>query len=149
MEQQGGERGHEPGAHRLHFLSVAMPTRVMPILRTSSSTATTVLKSAFESPLITTRGSLVDEQALVDALEAGRLAGAGLDVFADEPHVPEALITRDDVVLLPHLASGTVETRSAMVDLVLANVDSFLAHGHLVDSTGRTGRRGILGWSAS
>jgi lactate dehydrogenase-like 2-hydroxyacid dehydrogenase len=78
------------------------------------------------------RGSLVDERALVSALDAGRLAGAGLDVFADEPHVPEALLTRDDVVLLPHLASGTVETRAAMVDLVLANVDSFLANGHLL-----------------
>ena len=65
------------------------------------------------------RGSVVDEAALVDALEAGRLAGAGLDVFADEPHVPQALLRRDDVVLLPHLASGTVETRAAMADLVL------------------------------
>jgi lactate dehydrogenase-like 2-hydroxyacid dehydrogenase len=78
------------------------------------------------------RGSVVDESALVDALEAGRLAGAGLDVFADEPHVPEALLRRDDVVLLPHLASGTVETRAAMADLVLANVESYLTKGRLV-----------------
>ena len=78
------------------------------------------------------RGSVVDESALVDALEAGRLAGAGLDVFADEPHVPEALLRRDDVVLLPHLASGTVETRAAMADLVLANVETFLTQGRLV-----------------
>jgi lactate dehydrogenase-like 2-hydroxyacid dehydrogenase len=78
------------------------------------------------------RGSVVDEGALVEALEAGRLAGAGLDVFADEPHVPEALLRRDDVVLLPHLASGTVETRAAMVELVLDNVEEFLTRGRLV-----------------
>jgi len=78
------------------------------------------------------RGSVLDEGALVEALEAGRLAGAGLDVFADEPHVPQALLQRDDVVLLPHLASGTVETRAAMVELVLDNVEEFLARGRLV-----------------
>ena len=62
----------------------------------------------------------------------GPLAGAGLDVFADEPHVPQALLRRDDVVLLPHLASGTVETRAAMVELVLENVEALLTRGHLV-----------------
>ena len=78
------------------------------------------------------RGSVVDERALVEALEQGWLAGAGLDVFADEPHVPEALLGRDDVVLLPHLASGSVETRHAMADLVVANIESWLASGTLV-----------------
>lgn len=78
------------------------------------------------------RGSVVDERALVAALQEGRLAGAGLDVFADEPHVPAALLERDDVVLLPHLASGTIETRAAMRDLVLANVERFLGDGTLV-----------------
>jgi lactate dehydrogenase-like 2-hydroxyacid dehydrogenase len=78
------------------------------------------------------RGSLVDEPALVAALEEGRIAGAGLDVFADEPRVPKALIDRDDVVLLPHLGSATVETRAAMTDLALANVERFLADGTLV-----------------
>jgi lactate dehydrogenase-like 2-hydroxyacid dehydrogenase len=78
------------------------------------------------------RGSVVDEPALVAALEEGRIAGAGLDVFADEPRVPEALIDRDDVVLLPHLGSATVETRAAMTDLALANVERFLADGTLV-----------------
>lgn len=78
------------------------------------------------------RGSVVDEGALVAALEAGRIAGAGLDVFADEPHVPAALLERDDVVLLPHVGSATVQTREAMARLVLDNVDAFLARGELV-----------------
>jgi lactate dehydrogenase-like 2-hydroxyacid dehydrogenase len=78
------------------------------------------------------RGSVVDEDALVAALEDGRLAGAGLDVFADEPHVPEALLRRDDVVLLPHVGSATTQTREAMGRVVLDNVDAFLARGELV-----------------
>lgn len=78
------------------------------------------------------RGSVVDEDALVAALQQGRIAGAGLDVFVDEPHVPEALLGRDDVVLLPHLGSATVETRAAMLDLTLANVERFLEQGRLV-----------------
>jgi lactate dehydrogenase-like 2-hydroxyacid dehydrogenase len=78
------------------------------------------------------RGSVVDEEALVDALVGGGLAGAGLDVFADEPQVPEALLTMDNVVLLPHVASGTVETRAAMEELTLRNLDNFLKTGTLV-----------------
>jgi lactate dehydrogenase-like 2-hydroxyacid dehydrogenase len=78
------------------------------------------------------RGSVVDEEALVAALEEGRIAGAGLDVFADEPQVPAALIDRDDVVLTPHLGSATVETREAMTDLTLANVAAYLERGALL-----------------
>ena len=78
------------------------------------------------------RGSVVDEEAVVDALTEGRLAGAGLDVFADEPQVPEALLTMDNVVVLPHVGSGTVQTRAAMESLTLRNLDSFLASGVLV-----------------
>jgi lactate dehydrogenase-like 2-hydroxyacid dehydrogenase len=78
------------------------------------------------------RGSVVDEEALVEALEEGRIAGAGLDVFADEPHVPAALLERDDVVLLPHVGSATTQTREAMGRLVLDNVDAFLHRGDLV-----------------
>jgi lactate dehydrogenase-like 2-hydroxyacid dehydrogenase len=78
------------------------------------------------------RGSVVDQAALVDALQHGRIAGAGLDVYADEPRVPQELLGRDDVVLLPHLASGSVETRQAMADLVLDNVESWLASGTLL-----------------
>lgn len=78
------------------------------------------------------RGSVVDEDALVAALEAGRIAGAGLDVFADEPHVPDALLGRDDVVLLPHVGSATTQTREAMGRVVLDNIDAFLERGELV-----------------
>lgn len=78
------------------------------------------------------RGSVVDEQALVAALLDGRLGGAGLDVFADEPKVPQDLLSMDNVVLLPHLGSGTNETRAAMAELTLANLAQFAADGTLV-----------------
>ncbi|MHB9758582.1 2-hydroxyacid dehydrogenase [Streptomyces sp. BYX5S] len=78
------------------------------------------------------RGSVVDEEALVDLLTTGGLAGAGLDVFTDEPHVPEALLALDNVVLTPHLASGTVQTREEMERLTLDNLAAYLAHGKLV-----------------
>lgn len=73
------------------------------------------------------RGAVIDEPAMVTALEQGRIGGAGLDVFAHEPHVPPALLTMDNVVLQPHQASATVETRTAMADLVLANLDAHFA----------------------
>ncbi|GAB4363244.1 MAG: 2-hydroxyacid dehydrogenase [Kiloniellaceae bacterium] len=73
------------------------------------------------------RGSVVDELALVAALQEGRLGGAGLDVFAEEPKVPEALFTMDQVVLQPHAASATHETRRAMGDLVVDNLRAHFA----------------------
>jgi lactate dehydrogenase-like 2-hydroxyacid dehydrogenase len=73
------------------------------------------------------RGSVVDEPALVAALTERRLGGAGLDVFAHEPHVPKALWGLDNVVLMPHQASATVETRLAMADLVLRNLEAQFA----------------------
>lgn len=78
------------------------------------------------------RGSIVDEPALVAALVDGRLGGAALDVFVDEPNVPEALRRLDNVVLQPHRGSATVETRGAMTDLVLANLAAFYAGQPLV-----------------
>jgi lactate dehydrogenase-like 2-hydroxyacid dehydrogenase len=78
------------------------------------------------------RGSVIDETALVDALAAKRLAGAGLDVFEHEPNVPEALLALDNVVLLPHIASGTHETREAMGDLTFDNLRHFFASGQLL-----------------
>lgn len=75
------------------------------------------------------RGTVVDEAALVDALAQRRIAGAGLDVFENEPHVPQALFALDNVVLLPHIASATHETREAMAALVLENLAHFFEHG--------------------
>jgi hydroxypyruvate reductase len=73
------------------------------------------------------RGSVVDEAALVDLLVTRRLGGAALDVFANEPKVPEALFTLDHVVLQPHQASATRETRAAMGQLVLDNITAHVA----------------------
>jgi hydroxypyruvate reductase len=73
------------------------------------------------------RGSIVDEKALIHAIKEGNLGGAGLDVFASEPNVPEELKSMPNVVLLPHHASGTIETRSAMGDLVARNLEAHFA----------------------
>jgi hydroxypyruvate reductase len=70
------------------------------------------------------RGSVVDEAALVDALQKGVIAGAGLDVFEKEPHPSEALWTLDNVVLTPHIASATWQTRQAMADLAAGNLNA-------------------------
>jgi lactate dehydrogenase-like 2-hydroxyacid dehydrogenase len=73
------------------------------------------------------RGSVVDEAALVEALQNGVIAGAGIDVFANEPQVPEALCKLSNVVLTPHMASATTETRQAMADLAYANMQAGIA----------------------
>ncbi|WP_075289555.1 2-hydroxyacid dehydrogenase [Pararhizobium arenae] len=73
----------------------------------------------------TARGDVVDEQALVAALENGTIGGAGLDVYEAEPNVPEALRKLENVVLLPHLGSATEETRMAMGMKVVENVTAF------------------------
>ncbi len=73
------------------------------------------------------RGSVVDEAALIEALRSGTIAGAGLDVFENEPHVPEALRTLDNVVVVPHIGSATVQTRHAMAARALANLQAHFA----------------------
>jgi hydroxypyruvate reductase len=73
------------------------------------------------------RGTVVDEAALVRALRDKRIAGAGLDVYEREPNVPEALFALDNVVLMPHIASSTVQTRQAMAQRVLDNLAAFYA----------------------
>ena len=80
------------------------------------------------------RGSVVDEAALVAALCERRIAGAGLDVFEHEPHVPAALMALDNVVLLPHVASATQQTRQAMADRVYDNLQAFFAEGRPVSA---------------
>lgn len=78
------------------------------------------------------RGTVVDEKALIAALQNGTIAGAGLDVFENEPHVPEELRVLDNVVLQPHVGSGTVETRADMASLTLENLRSYVSTGTLV-----------------
>ena len=75
------------------------------------------------------RGSVVDEAALVAALENGVIGGAGLDVFEAEPKIPDALKAMDNVVLTPHVGSATVETRQAMGDLTCDNLSQWLKDG--------------------
>jgi lactate dehydrogenase-like 2-hydroxyacid dehydrogenase len=71
------------------------------------------------------RGSVVDEQALIEALRSGTILSAGLDVYEDEPRVPQELIELEHVVLLPHIASGSIHTRNAMGKLVADNLISW------------------------
>lgn len=75
----------------------------------------------------TARGPVVDEEALVDALKSGHLAGAGLDVFENEPSVHPGLLKLENVVLMPHAGSATVEARTAMANLAVENVRAVLA----------------------
>lgn len=75
------------------------------------------------------RGSVVDEDELILALQENRLGWAGLDVFANEPHIPPELCAMDNVTLTPHVASGTIETRQAMGDLTVDNLVQFFEKG--------------------
>lgn len=89
------------------------------------------------------RGSVADEAALVAALQNGTIAGAGLDVFQDEPRVPEALFALDNVVLSPHIASATTETREAMAALAVENLVAHFAGQPLPSAVPEwQGRRG-------
>jgi lactate dehydrogenase-like 2-hydroxyacid dehydrogenase len=81
----------------------------------------------------TARGPVVDEAALVSALSEGRIAAAGLDVYEDEPRVHPGLLQLDNVVLLPHLGSATVETRTAMGMRVAANLEAYFSGQPLRD----------------
>ena len=83
------------------------------------------------------RGSLVDEAALVELLSDGRLGGAALDVFADEPRVPEALLALPNVVLSPHQGSATHKTRAAMGDLASGKLDGTIPLRNRADEIGR------------
>lgn len=78
------------------------------------------------------RGSVIDQAALVSALRAGTLGGAGLDVLEHEPEVPAPFMDMDQLALMPHVGSATHETRQDMSQLVLDNVESFLSTGQLL-----------------
>lgn len=88
-----------------------------------------VLKALGTSGVVinVSRGSVVDEQALIEALRTGTILGAGLDVYEDEPHVPAELIAMESVVLLPHIASASIRTRDAMGQLLVDNLVSWFA----------------------
>ena len=73
------------------------------------------------------RGEVVDESALIAALQVGQIAGAGLDVYEFEPAVPQALRDMENVTLLPHLGTATEEVRSDMGHMALDNVAAFVA----------------------
>ena len=88
------------------------------------------------------RGWTVHEGDLIDALERKAIAGAGLDVFEDEPNVPEGLLKFDNVSLLPHVASASVATRNAMADLVAANLISWFEQGRPVTPVPETPFKG-------
>ena len=81
----------------------------------------------------TARGDVVDQDALITALDEGVIAGAALDVYEGEPLVNQRLIDRDNVVLLPHIGSATVESRVAMGRRAIANIDAFVEHRDLPD----------------
>lgn len=81
----------------------------------------------------TARGEIIDEAALADALEAKQIAGAGLDVFENEPKIHPKLLTLDNVTLLPHMGSATLEARVAMGEKVLINIRTFLDGHRLAD----------------
>jgi lactate dehydrogenase-like 2-hydroxyacid dehydrogenase len=78
------------------------------------------------------RGLVVDEEALIEALETGAIAGAGLDVFENEPHVPERLRALTNVILSPHKAAFTVETKAEMLELAMANLRAHFAGKPLI-----------------
>jgi len=82
------------------------------------------------------RGSLVDQAALIEALQAGRIAGAALDVFDDEPHVDERLFGFENLLLTPHVGSATIETRAAMARLMLDNLRAYFGTGKALTPVG-------------
>jgi glyoxylate reductase len=79
------------------------------------------------------RGGIVDEEALIDALSRGVIAGAGLDVYAREPQLDPRFLALPNATLLPHLGSATIESRTAMGDKVIANILAFAAGEDLPD----------------
>ena len=78
------------------------------------------------------RGSVIDQDELIYSLENNLILAAGLDVYTNEPNIPEKLINLDNTVLLPHIASGTVETRNAMGQLVFDNIENYFQKKSLI-----------------
>ncbi len=112
-------------AARVDFLSLHCPATPDSYHLIDAPRLAAMRPSAFL--INTTRGSVVDERALADALAGGRLAGAGLDVYEREPQVSAELLALQNVVLLPHMGSSTAETREAMGMRVVENLERFFA----------------------
>jgi lactate dehydrogenase-like 2-hydroxyacid dehydrogenase len=91
------------------------------------------------------RGSLVDERALIEALRTGKILAAGLDVFENEPSVPDELIALDNAVLLPHVGSASVRTRRAMAERVVANLFAWADGKPPLTPVAETPWRGVWG----
>jgi lactate dehydrogenase-like 2-hydroxyacid dehydrogenase len=135
-------RAAKPGVAWPHFGSVAALAATVDtlIVTAAGGAATKGLVGAREIAALgpngilvnVARGTVVDEPALIDALAGGRLLAAGLDVFADEPHVPAALAALDNVVLLPHVGSATHVTRRAMGELVVQNLFAWFERGEAI-----------------
>jgi lactate dehydrogenase-like 2-hydroxyacid dehydrogenase len=117
--------GIEALAARVDFLVVACPGG--PATRHLVNERVLKALGADGTLINIARGSIVDEAALARALADGTIKAAGLDVFENEPHVPDALLAQDNAVLLPHVGSATRETRQAMGDLCKANLDKWFA----------------------
>jgi lactate dehydrogenase-like 2-hydroxyacid dehydrogenase len=123
-----------PGAHRVStieevlavadFVSLHMPGGVENTHLIDAAALARMKPTAFL--VNSARGDVMDQQALIEALRSGTIAGAGLDVYEGEPEIPAELIELDNAVLLPHLGSATLETRTAMGMLVLENLEAFL-----------------------
>src|SRR5690606_28703256 len=113
-----GLASHTPGGpETFHLINAARLARMKP-----------------DAVLVNTaRGPVVDEAALVQALQQQRIAAAGLDVYEEEPRVHPGLLALENVVLLPHLGSATVETRTAMGMRVAHNLEAFFAGQPLRD----------------
>jgi glyoxylate reductase len=128
-------RAEEPGVERVATLDALLPQVDVLSLHCPATPQTRHLIGAAQLARMprhavlvnTARGDVVDEAALVAALAAGQIAGAGLDVYEREPTVHPDLLTREDVVLLPHLGSATRETREAMGFRALENLSAFFA----------------------
>lgn len=86
------------------------------------------------------RGSVVDEDALAAALTNGTIAAAGLDVFANEPHIPQTLLDAPNTVLLPHIGSASEKTRQGMADLVIDNLISWFDKGEALTPVPETAK---------
>ena len=106
------------------FLSVHVPSTVE--TRHSIGKAELALMKPSAFIINTARGNIIDEEALVQALSAGQILGAGLDVFENEPKVHPALIGMSNVTMLPHIGSATADTRFKMASLAAENLIAFL-----------------------